>query len=409
MNKESTILAFDASRCTGCAACAEACPRNAIEFEPTSEGFLYPAIDQGLCISCGKCQKVCAANPDFATAGNEIFEGYVALSSTYSMTSRSSSGGIADALTRYVLSSGEWVVAGCVMEEDGSVCHRLISEEDDAWRLQGSKYVQSEVSSGVMHDCRSALEDGKRLLFFGTPCQVHGIRAALSAHEDRIVGVDLICHGVPSPLFWKRAFAELANDGFVKNGKDLLFRHRSTWERNDFSFLNYNHHSKRKHELNAYYSTFLAGSSFRESCYTCKFASPFRAGDITIGDCATLSNYLEFAPVESASSILVNTDKGRVFLHEVLKLKVIKVIPLDYRAEARANAQLNRPSHRPALRDSVYRDLCELPYEQFERRYRAGISVKREIKNIAKRFIPISLRTKIRLLMKKGSGRNGTA
>lgn len=409
MNKESTVLAFDESRCTGCAACAEACPRDAIRFEPSAEGFMYPAINQGLCVSCGKCKNVCAANPDFARAGNEIIEGYVALSSTYAMTSRSSSGGIADAMTRHVLSSREWVVAGCTMEEDGSVCHRLISDVGDAWRMQGSKYVQSDVVSGVLDDCRRALEDGKRLLFFGTPCQVYGMKAALSAYEDQVIGVDLICHGVPSPLFWKKAFMRLRDEGFVKDGRDLLFRHRSKWERNDFSFLNYNHQSKRKNEFNAYYSAFLNGSSFRESCYECKFASSSRAGDLTIGDCATQANYLKFAPVESASSMMVNTDKGREFLQDVLEGKSIDVVELDCAAEVRANAQLHRPSHRPPLRDFIYHDLREMPYEKFERKYKAGMNVKREVRNIVKRLIPVSMRARIRLLQKKRLGKHGAA
>lgn len=325
------------------------------------------------------------------------------------MTSRSSSGGIADALTRYVLSLGDWVVVGCSMEEDGSVCHRLITDVSDAWRLQGSKYVQSDVSFGVLDDCRASLEQGKQLLFFGTPCQVYGMRAALSAYGNSIVGVDLICHGVPSPQFWEIAFSELKNEGFVKNGKELLFRHRSTWERDDFSFLNYNHQRKKKNELNAYYSTFLAGSSFRESCYECKFASSARAGDLTIGDCATLSKYLDFAPVESASSIMVNTIRGAALLREAADRGAIKFIPFDYESEIKANAQLHRPVHRPTSRDSIYQDLHEMPYEQFEKKYRSGISIKKEAKNIIKRLIPISSRTRIQLLIKRRLEKHGAA
>ena len=32
------------SQCTGCAACAEGCPKNAIHMLPDREGFLYPTV-----------------------------------------------------------------------------------------------------------------------------------------------------------------------------------------------------------------------------------------------------------------------------------------------------------------------------------------------------------------------------
>lgn len=401
MDNSSTVLSFDTSGCTGCAACAQVCPREAITFEPSYEGFLYPHVNQDLCISCGKCQKVCAANPKIVSGANEITEGYIALSSSYSMESRSSSGGIADALTRYVLSLGGWVVAGCVMEEDGRVCHRLVEDMADAWILQGSKYVQSDVTSGLLNECQVALQSGKKLLFFGTPCQIYGMRSALTAYGDNIIGVDLICHGVPSPLFWEKAFGELVNEGFVNNGKDLLFRHRSAWERDNFSFLNYKRKNKRNNERNAYYSTFLDSSSFRESCYSCKFANAMRPGDLTIGDCATLSNYMEFAPVESASSILVNSVKGGNLLQDALEKGALLVAPFDYEAEIRANAQLHRPSRRPIQRDRIYFDLLEMPYEQFEKKYQTGLSLKKKVKGLVKRFIPLSMRTRIRLLLQR--------
>ncbi len=45
--------------CSGCSACANICPKNAISMEPDEEGFLYPVIHLESCVSCGKCEKVC--------------------------------------------------------------------------------------------------------------------------------------------------------------------------------------------------------------------------------------------------------------------------------------------------------------------------------------------------------------
>ena len=41
--------------CCGCGACAGSCPRQCITTKADREGFIYPEIDTGLCISCGKC------------------------------------------------------------------------------------------------------------------------------------------------------------------------------------------------------------------------------------------------------------------------------------------------------------------------------------------------------------------
>lgn len=45
--------------CSGCNACAEACPKHCIEMISDKKGFLYPKVDTAVCIDCGVCEKVC--------------------------------------------------------------------------------------------------------------------------------------------------------------------------------------------------------------------------------------------------------------------------------------------------------------------------------------------------------------
>ena len=47
--------------CYGCGACFNKCPQKAITMKPNKVGFLYPEIDESLCIDCKLCQKVCPA------------------------------------------------------------------------------------------------------------------------------------------------------------------------------------------------------------------------------------------------------------------------------------------------------------------------------------------------------------
>lgn len=45
--------------CTGCGACANVCPKNAIEMQPDNNGFLRPFCNTERCIECGQCMKKC--------------------------------------------------------------------------------------------------------------------------------------------------------------------------------------------------------------------------------------------------------------------------------------------------------------------------------------------------------------
>ena len=45
--------------CCGCGACQQSCPKNCITMEPDGEGFLYPKVDESICVDCGLCEKVC--------------------------------------------------------------------------------------------------------------------------------------------------------------------------------------------------------------------------------------------------------------------------------------------------------------------------------------------------------------
>ena len=52
---------FDSkNNCCGCSACEQICPKNAIKMKPDDRGFLYPVIDNSLCVECGACKRVCA-------------------------------------------------------------------------------------------------------------------------------------------------------------------------------------------------------------------------------------------------------------------------------------------------------------------------------------------------------------
>jgi len=65
MDKKSIPdLSSTKENCCGCAACYSVCPTGAIVMMPDEKGFLYPRIDEELCIRCQKCISVCAFKKD---------------------------------------------------------------------------------------------------------------------------------------------------------------------------------------------------------------------------------------------------------------------------------------------------------------------------------------------------------
>ena len=102
------VLTPSKEECCGCKACANACSRNAISFQPDKYGFEYPHIDAEKCIECGKCIKVC----DFKKSEQEgvilhqPLEGYAARHIEKEVYANSTSGGVFSALAQWVIERG---------------------------------------------------------------------------------------------------------------------------------------------------------------------------------------------------------------------------------------------------------------------------------------------------------------
>lgn len=56
---ENTISIIKENECTGCGACFNKCPVQAIRMQENKEGFLFPQIDESACVHCGQCLNIC--------------------------------------------------------------------------------------------------------------------------------------------------------------------------------------------------------------------------------------------------------------------------------------------------------------------------------------------------------------
>lgn len=156
--------------CTGCGACQNKCPNNAISMKEDEEGFLFPNIDKTKCTNCGLCEKTCPIlNPKFNKKSNTC---YVTMAND-DIRMKSASGGAFSVIANYVLENNGYV-AGAAYDEDWNVHHIIIDNKEDLDKLRRSKYVQSKTED-IYIQVKNLLEKGKMVLFSGTPCQVAGL------------------------------------------------------------------------------------------------------------------------------------------------------------------------------------------------------------------------------------------
>lgn len=324
------------SECCGCNACAEICPKHCIKMKKDYKGFYYPKVKFSECIECGLCEKACPFNAN-NTKLHESIAAYAAWARNRDVHLASSSGGMAFVLSDYILGK-DGVVYGCAAE-GVDIRHIRINKRNDLHKLQGSKYVQSDVR-GLFAEIKMDLKKGISVLFVGTPCQVAGVKNYIKHIPDNLFLVDLICHGVPS-----QKMLESHIKSFVKakreEVKNLSFRKGS-----DYILTVQGIDACYKARLwnDNFLKGFLGGLISRDSCYHCPFAQPQRIGDITIGDFWGLQDTDKFPDEikDGISVVLPNTEKGKQFISEIKEY--VNIVPRPIEEAVKGNAQLRRPS-----------------------------------------------------------------
>lgn len=198
--EDKIILFDDKSKCSGCEACKNICPQNAISMEIDEYGFIYPKINHDKCVKCGLCKRVCAYQKE--NTENEYIQVYAAMTHKEDILMKSASGGVFGTIAEEFLND-EGIVYGCSMEIENDVItpkHIRITDKNDLEKLQGSKYVKSKIND-VYTNVEEDLKNNKKVLFSGTPCQVDALKSYLklkNAKLDNLYTIDLICHGTPS-------------------------------------------------------------------------------------------------------------------------------------------------------------------------------------------------------------------
>ena len=336
------LIDKDKGKCYGCEACVQICPKSALKMEEDDEGFRYPILNKDLCVKCSLCHQVCLYENMPVRYGKDkyVFGGYI---KDEEVRFESTSGGAFSAIVD-TFCDDNYVIFGA--ESKGLlVWHSYITDKKNLAKFRKSKYSQSKMGKSYQQ-AKDFLNSGKKVLFSGTPCQISGLKAFLrNTNQDNLLTVEVICEGVPSPLYirkyeqsLKKKFGALIESiDYRYKGHSFLGHHKWDFKimrvltnnilgmaRWDFEIMRttvmMNDNKKKVIEKDRWFNPFwyiwLKHLMSRPSCYECLFTTTERTADISLGDLWGVHIYCpELYGKDGGSSLAIaNTEKGKSVL-----------------------------------------------------------------------------------------------
>lgn len=312
--------------CCGCEACRSVCPKNCISMKVDKEGFVYPQVDLSRCIDCKLCEKVCPVlHPISSTKVPSIYAG---INNDTDIRLHSSSGGIFTLIAKHILQKNG-VVFGACFDEQWNVVHRYTETEEGLSRFRGSKYVQSHIGESFLQ-AKRFLDQGREVLFSGTPCQIAGLKNFLRKPYQNLLTVDVVCHGVPSPKVWQKYLNESVckvyhirqSSSFSLADKitNINFRSKENGWKTYHVRIEYQNGTDDSIPAakNTYIQAFLSDLSLRPSCYVCPAKLHYAQSDITIADFWGIDRlHPEMDDDKGCSLIIVHNDQALSLLRSM--------------------------------------------------------------------------------------------
>lgn len=356
-------------QCSGCGACENICPVNAIQMVADNEGFYYPSIDLEKCVKCKKCEKICPMICLDASCNIDMISQYGCKHSDEKVRMNSRSGGFFVALSNMVIKY-DGVVYGAVMISPDRVEHIRATTYKERDKMCGSKYVQSDITV-IYKLLEKDLNENKLVLFTGSPCQCSAIFKLFGKYETLIL-CDFVCHGVPSQKMWQ----DYLNWWRKKRKKNILSVDFRDKQNHNWS----THVEKLSFEDKAIYSRrftklFYENSCLRPSCYSCPFVIN-RVSDITIADYWGINDINKgFNDEKGVSLVIVRSDKGKAVFDntkdELVYFDSTDFDPVHY--------NLKTPTKCPEHRNLFWDDYFKKGFGYVSRKY-GGYDILRTIK-----------------------------
>lgn len=367
-----------AHACTGCGACSATCSVGAITLSINNEGFYSPSVDHTKCVECGACQRVCYKYTDLSTLptlGDQAC--YATCSSSAETHATTTSGGFAYELSKWGVESG-YAVMGVIYDYASDTARTTIVDDIAGLeQLKGSKYIQSYTEEALHNFVKRAMGNpSQRFICIGTPCQIFGIRSLVEAKhlKNKILYVDLFCHGVPSYLVWgpyvkqqRERLGEIKSVNFRYKGNGWhQYSIRLVGERSTYCNYAYN---------DPFYRYFFDNVALNTSCYTCKLRQRRAPSDIRIGD--FLGRAYEDRE-DGISAAVAVTPNGKNVIAELANNQRINIVG-EHTVEECLKSQSTDDYNGIDLRNSTIARLTDGDIEATKRWYVKQFSLKHRI------------------------------
>jgi len=325
------------------------------------KGFLEPRIDMAKCMHCGKCEAVCPLNlsPDLKCGRTFI----AAKHKNIRKRLKSQSGAAFAGMAEFVLAQ-QGVIYGVAQDDSFEAVYKRIDKLQELKKLFGSKYIQARVEN-IFQCVLEDLVKGSIVLFSGTPCHADGLRRFLLQKRiniDKLIIVDIICHGVPSPRLY-REYLQLFER--VRNLKvtGFDFRNKKCGWHGHMALIRT---GRKQFCCDDFVRFFYSHYALRDSCYCCHYANLCRVGDVTVGDCWGIEKTDPiFDDNKGVSLVILNTEKGK---------KIWDNISVNYDFVEKQSSEimqhnLREPTEAPELLGQFWMDYAKYGSEYVLRHY----------------------------------------
>ncbi len=391
---------IESKLCSGCKACKQICPNNAIDIIQ-KDGFEYP-IKNNNCIECGLCKKICPMQNTIQMYNKlDNQEVYTCSHKDEKIVQKSSSGGAFTAIAQ-VFCDKDYIIFGAQYNEKFDVEHDYIEDINEIHKFRKSKYVQSDIKDNYQK-AKEFLNQGKKVLFSGTPCQIGGLKNYLKREYDNLLCIDIICHGVPSPKVFKK-YRDFIETKYKSKIKNINFREKNRkngkWNSRNIliEFENGKKIVKNSNE-DLYLRVFYNNLMYRESCKYCKFANPVRYSDITIADSWGIEKkYPDIDVHKGESLVVVNTSKGKEVFNKVMSYMNVRNLTLDF--AKKENKNFREPTTFNKNREEFFLYLDDMKFDKLVNKY-AKIGVKTKIKRTISNILPNKLQNTVKKIVKE--------
>lgn len=293
---------------------------------------------------------------------------YAAINLDEKVRAQSSSGGVFSLLAEQTISKGGVVFGAAMSENQHKVCHIAVETLEGLAALRGSKYLQSEIGTTYLQ-AKETLQNGREVLFSGTPCQIEGLRSFLQKDYPNLLCADVICHGVPSPRTWNVYLSEIER-AVGQKATWITFRKKSPgWKHYSMhiQFPNGKVFSKDNRD-SPYMRAFLQDVSIRPSCYACRFKKLNHVSDMTLADYWGVQNqYPDMDDDKGTSLVLVHSEKGQRRMDSLRGQLRLQEVPV---AQAlKPNPAMTQSAKPHKHRQEFFEHLGTMPFDKLVARY----------------------------------------